>query len=73
MASDVVMNILNRLQTVRSNSSGWTARCPAHEDRRSSLSINEGEDGRVLVWCFTGCGFKEIVMALNLETRDFFP
>ena len=28
---------------------GWMARCPAHEDRKPSLSIGSGRDGKVLV------------------------
>ena len=32
-----------------------TARCPAHDDRRPSLSVSDGLDGRVLVHCHAGC------------------
>ena len=28
---------------------GWTALCPAHDDRAPSLSIRDAEDGRILV------------------------
>ena len=48
------------------------ARCPAHEDRRASLSIGEGDDGRVLIKCFAGCAFEDIVRAVGLEPRDLF-
>jgi hypothetical protein len=34
---------------------GWMARCPAHDDREPSLSIRQGEDGKVLVRCDAGC------------------
>ena len=33
----------------------WQGRCPAHADRSPSLSVAEGQDGRVLVHCFAGC------------------
>jgi hypothetical protein len=51
----------------------WAARCPAHEDRRASLSISEGDDGRVLVRCHAGCSVDAIVEALGLTVRDLFP
>jgi hypothetical protein len=46
--------------------------CPAHDDQNASLSVSEGDDGRVLVHCHTGCAVEEIVAALNLEMRDLF-
>lgn len=52
------------LAAVRSGS-GWVARCPAHDDRRPSLSINEGEDGRVLVRCHAGCDQSAVIDALK--------
>jgi AAA domain len=33
----------------------WQARCPFHDDTSPSLSISNGEDGRVLVHCHAGC------------------
>jgi putative DNA primase/helicase len=44
---------------------GWTARCPAHEDRDPSFSIGEGEDGKVLVRCFAGCSQDQVIDALR--------
>lgn len=44
------------------NGSGM-ARCPAHDDRTPSLSIKAGEGGRLLLRCFAGCGFEEILEA----------
>ena len=64
--------ILDRLSGVKETSSGWSARCPAHEDRQASLSISEGQDGRVLLKCHAGCDHKKIVSALGLEERDLF-
>lgn len=57
----------------KANGKGFTARCPGHEDERASLSGSEGKDGKVLLRCFAGCGFKEIVEALGLEEADLFP
>ena len=55
------------------NGQGWQARCPAHDDDRPSLSVHAGDDGRVLLNCHAGCGFADVLTALDLETRDLFP
>jgi hypothetical protein len=49
---------------------GWSARCPAHEDRTASLSIAEGDDGRALLKCHAGCDVASICGALGLSVRD---
>ena len=51
----------------------WVAKCPAHEDTNPSLAIRETDDGKLLVHCFSGCGFNAIVEALGLKPSDFFP
>ena len=50
----------------------WMALCPAHQDGTASLSIREGDDGRVLLHCFVGCGASEVVDALGLNMYDLF-
>ena len=47
-----------------------TAKCPAHEDDRASLSFSAGEDGRALVHCYAGCEPRAIVEALGLKLAD---
>lgn len=49
--------------------SSW--RCPAHEDRSPSLSVDEGE-GRALVKCFAGCSAEAVAGALGLAMADLF-
>ena len=49
----------------RKAGSGWTARCPAHDDRMPSLSIRDAEDNKVLVRCHAGCGQERVVTALR--------
>ncbi len=68
-----VAELLVRLDRVKRSGSGWVARCPAHEDRHASLSIAEGDDGRVLLKCHAGCTVEEIVSALRLTIADLFP
>lgn len=43
---------------------GWTARCPAHDDREPSLSIRDA-DGKVLVHCHAGCEQRDVIVALK--------
>ena len=50
----------------------FQARCPAHGDRSPSLSIAEGQDGRLLLHCFAGCTTDSILAALKLARRDLF-
>lgn len=65
--------LVERLQGTRLNGPGWTARCPAHDDRRASLSIARGDGGRVLVKCHAGCTAEAVVTALGLTMRDLMP
>ncbi|MCK4414944.1 MAG: hypothetical protein KAY32_15525 [Candidatus Eisenbacteria sp.] len=46
--------------------------CPAHEDRTPSLSVSEGEDGRVLIRCHAGCSIEDVIAALELRMADLF-
>ena len=66
-------NVLSKLTGVTQSMPGqWSAHCPAHADNSPSLSVGEGDDGRVLLTCHTGCEPKHIVKALGLELRDLF-
>ena len=60
---------------VRETANGCRAVCPAHESRNRtrSLSISEGEAGRVLLKCFAGCPFEAIVAALGMDSADLGP
>lgn len=65
---------LGHLNRVRSNGTNkWMCQCPAHEDRIPSLSVRLGEDGRVLLHCFSGCPAQAVVGALGLTLTDLFP
>jgi hypothetical protein len=73
-AADPVRRVLEGLgDSVRSAGAGWSARCPAHEDRRASLSVRRGDDGRALLTCHAGCAVREIAAKLGLQMRDLFP
>ncbi len=49
----------------RRNGKGWVARCPAHNDKHPSLSIDEGRDGKALVVCRAGCSQEQVIDALR--------
>lgn len=41
------------------------ARCPAHGDKKPSLSLSDGPGGRLLAHCKTGCDFRDVLDALR--------
>lgn len=60
-----ISDVLKALKNVKDLGGGqFVACCPAHEDKKPSLSIKEGDHGRVLVFCHVGCSFAEIRDAL---------
>jgi hypothetical protein len=65
-------DVLSRFRNLRRTRRGWSARCPAHDDRANSLSLAIGDDGRTLVNCFAGCRTSEITTAVGLSLRDLF-
>ena len=64
-------DLLARLKGVEPSGDGWTARCPAHEDRHNSLSVHH-RDGRWLVKCHAGCNWRAITDALGMDAADLF-
>lgn len=66
--------LLSQLGGVKQTGHGrWIARCPAHSDRKASLSIRELHDGRVLVHDFAGCAVEEVLAAVGLDFDSLFP
>jgi hypothetical protein len=65
--------LLGKLPDARKAGKGWLARCPAHDDRRASLSVSEGDDGTALVKCHAGCETSAILSAVGLKWTDLFP
>jgi len=66
-------SVLSRFKSVRRVKGGWTACCPAHDDRHASLSISAGDDGRVLLHCHAGCDTSAILAAVGMKLADLFP
>lgn len=57
--------------TVTAN--GWQARCPAHEDKKASLSISTGTDGKTLLHCHAGCTPEAVCAAVGIKLADLMP
>lgn len=70
---DPIQNVLDRLAGVRPSNGGYEARCPAHDDQHASLSVNRGDDGRVLLHCHAGCAPIAVCKAIDLRLSDLFP
>lgn len=65
MSADPLRPILALLRKVRPCVGGYSALCPAHPDKQSSLSIGIGNNGRLLLKCFAGCSFERIMTAMG--------
>jgi len=68
-----VQRVLNHLPGHRKAGSGWSAKCPAHEDKSASLSVGIGKEGRALVHCHAGCELVDVLEAMGLTPDDLFP
>lgn len=73
LAQSPIENILSRLCNVKKAGDGYLATCPCHDDKKQSLSISEGNDGRVLLHCHANCETKDILSELELEMKNLFP
>jgi rhodanese-related sulfurtransferase len=65
-----IETIARALQGKRVGASRHMARCPAHDDHTSSLSVAE-RDGKVLVYCHSGCSQTAVIEALR--SRGLWP
>lgn len=68
--------VLSRLSNVKKAGSNWHASCPCRNgDENPSLSVKEGDDGRVLFSCHYGspCDVNQICEALKLRVKDLYP
>lgn len=51
----------------------YMCKCPAHEDRTASLSVREGDGGKILLHCMAGCSTGDVLRAMGLKMSDLFP
>ena len=45
--------------------SSGVARCPAHDDHNPSLTLRDGDDGRLLTFCHAGCPPEAVWVAIR--------
>jgi len=64
-------SIARGLDKPRRYGHSWMACCPAHDDRNPSLTITDGDDGKTLVHCFSGCSQQDVIEALR--ARGLWP
>jgi hypothetical protein len=59
---------------VQRDGKDWRGRCPAcHDDgSRGNLTFREGDDGRVLIKCWSGCKIESILAGFGLTAQDLF-
>ena len=72
MSAGIIFDLAEHFNAKRIGK-GWMAKCPAHDDRKPSLSIDEGGNGRVLLKCHSGCELDAILAAAGLTKRALFP
>lgn len=53
----------------------WLTRCPAHDDRRASLSIKDdtAASDRILIHCQAGCSTERVLAAAGKTFADILP
>jgi hypothetical protein len=61
------------LEAGGSRRTGQDWQCPSHEDRKASLSVKEGRDGKAVLYCHAGCETQAVLAALRLDWPDLFP
>lgn len=71
--------LLGRLENVQQENGHFKASCPVpghgkgQGDRNPSLAVSEGDDGRVLLKCWAGCPYKDVLATIELTEADLFP
>jgi hypothetical protein len=75
--SHPIERVLDSLDNVYSTSRyQYRAKCPVHQkanSRSRTLSIKEETDGHVLLNCFAGCDYAEVLDAIGLKKCDLYP
>lgn len=61
----IAESIARHLGGASKSGDNWSCRCPAHDDKRASLSITEKQDGKLLVHCHAGCDQGLVIAELK--------
>jgi len=61
----------SKLEKVKQTSNGIEALCPAHDDKKASLTASRNGE-KILFKCQAGCVNNEILQTINMEWNQFF-
>jgi 5S rRNA maturation endonuclease (ribonuclease M5) len=62
--------VLPKLEAVRASGGSFSARCPAHDDTKPSLSLSAGKQQPIVMYCQAGCETDAILAAIGLTWED---
>lgn len=67
-----LQDFLSRLEGVKKTGGNqWEAKCPAHDDRKASLSVSVGENKKIVLFCHAGCDMeRDVLPAMGLKKSD---
>ena len=69
-----IETLISRLDGVKETANGkYIVKCSAHDDRKPSLAISEGDGGRLLLKCWAGCETEDVLSAVGLTFADVMP
>lgn len=75
---DYVLQVLARFGPLQRESDGWIFPCPctSHSgkgiDKNPSLRVTIGDEGKVIVYCRTGCSTQDVLASVNLSFVDLY-
>ena len=65
--------ILDRFDNVKPGGQNqFSARCPCHDDKKNSLAVGRGENGKTLICCHAGCATEDVLGAVGLTMADLY-
>lgn len=67
-----IEEILFRLEGVSGGNGQYKAKCPAHDDKKASLSVGKGRDNKIVMKCHAGCNTVDVLAAMGLTKADLF-
>lgn len=65
------LDFVAKLQQCTKTTTGWRARCPAHEDKNPSLSISDTAE-KILIVCHAGCSADSVCKSVGVSLKDLF-
>lgn len=72
--TDILELVTNKTKCrPKSYRKGYMVCCPAHDDKKPSLSVFESNDRITCFKCFRGCSTEEICASLGISVKSLFP